>query len=298
MRRIARPTRSPAQVPLRRARARRPGGSACRPGTRPPARRRRSGRSGRARPGRGGRAAGPAVDPGRRDGGEEPAVEAGVTALHGPVAAVEVELEHHDERMAPRRGRCSRVSDIASAADRARARSGAQPARARAGGRAGRSAGGGAQQDGRDDHGCHRRHGEEAERGQRPGGPSSPPRPRPGRPPALPASPPAAASRRPASIGSAAGRSPARGPASSPPTCAALSIRAPSASKPKPMMRLRTTSPPIWLMIARPRPSSTGRWTALTTSRTPHRPKIAPDAPDARDPTRRAGSSPRSLPRR
>ena len=39
--------------------------------------------------GREGRAAGPAVDAGRGDGGEEPAVEPGVTRLDGPVAPLE-----------------------------------------------------------------------------------------------------------------------------------------------------------------------------------------------------------------
>ena len=47
------------------------------------------------------RAAGAAVDPGRGDGGDEPAVEAGVPALHGPVAAVEV-LQHRTHGDTPR----------------------------------------------------------------------------------------------------------------------------------------------------------------------------------------------------
>ncbi len=73
---------------------------------------------------------------------------------------------------------------------------------------------------------------------------------------------------------------PSHRPARRPPTWAALSIRTPSrAPNPKPMMRLRTTRKPIWLMIARPRRSRTGRWTRLTTTRMPQRPKIAPEAP-------------------
>ena len=81
------------EVPRRASRGRRRGCSACRPGSPPPGRPRPSGRSGRAPGGACRRAARPAVDPGGRDGGEEPAVEAGVAALHGAVAAGEVEVE-------------------------------------------------------------------------------------------------------------------------------------------------------------------------------------------------------------
>ena len=52
-----------------------------------------------------GRAARAAVDPGGGDGGDEPAVEAGVPALDGPVAAVEV-LQHADPWCQPRGRSC------------------------------------------------------------------------------------------------------------------------------------------------------------------------------------------------
>ena len=60
--------------------------------------------------GRAGRATGPAVDPGGRDGAEEPAVEAGVFALRGLVAAFRV-LDHAPS-LARRRDIYWRKSDI------------------------------------------------------------------------------------------------------------------------------------------------------------------------------------------
>ena len=77
----------------RASRAWRRAGTACRPGTRPAGRRRRRVEAHVLALRRDGRAARAAVDAGGDDGGEEPAVEAGVPALHRPVAALLV-LEH------------------------------------------------------------------------------------------------------------------------------------------------------------------------------------------------------------
>src|SRR5450759_1974009 len=73
--------------------------------------------------------------------------------------------------------------------------------------------------------------------------------------------------------------SPSQSPPARPPRWAKLSTLPPNVLSPKPNARLITTRKPIWLMIARCCPWSTGRCSARPTSSTPHRPKSAPDAP-------------------
>ena len=58
-----------------------------------------------------GRAAGPAVDPGGHDGGEEPAVKAGILALHSAVALL---VGDHPTMVAARAEEDQRLSDIAT----------------------------------------------------------------------------------------------------------------------------------------------------------------------------------------
>ena len=63
------------------------------------------------------RAAGPAVDPGGHDGGEEPAVKAGILALHGAVALL---VGDHPSMVAARVGEDQRLSDIAASTQQTR----------------------------------------------------------------------------------------------------------------------------------------------------------------------------------